>query len=241
LGKVNGGLSVGGIYQIKNSINGEYYIGSAVDFRSRWRSHLSYLRRGVHNNPILQHAWAKYGEAAFVFEILDIVENLEELLEREQQVLDMNFPAYNISRVAGSPMAGLIHSDTTRAKMSQSTKAYWESHPEQKEVLSKSRKGIKLSEQTCKRISEATKGSHTMTADQKILLIDISRNRERSDDERQKRRESMTGFRHSPESIAKCQEAKKEYWRKVKDGEIVRGPIPRDDKGKYTKMKDTGQ
>jgi hypothetical protein len=119
--------------------------------------------------------------------------------------------------------------------MSDSTKKYWDEHPEQKAVLSQIRKGVKLSPETCERISKGTRGSHTMSDEHKKRLIDISRTRVVSDEERQLRRDRMTGFRHSEETIQRCRAAKREYWKKVKAGEIVAGAIPRDDKGKYAR------
>ena len=56
-----------GIYKIINVVNNKFYVGSAVDFARRKRSHWNTLRKGKHHNKHLQAAWAKYGEDAFVF------------------------------------------------------------------------------------------------------------------------------------------------------------------------------
>lgn len=79
-----------GIYKITNKTNGKIYIGSSVDIRGRFNSHKSDLRQNKHGNSKLQRAWDKYGEEAFVFDIVeecspDTVRNVE------QQYLDELF------------------------------------------------------------------------------------------------------------------------------------------------------
>ena len=58
-------MSISGIYIIRNLINGNVYIGSAVRIDSRKRQHLHKLRSGKHENGHLQKAWNKYGEDSF--------------------------------------------------------------------------------------------------------------------------------------------------------------------------------
>ena len=105
-----------GIYQIKNTLNGKCYIGSAVNLRKRWRDHLRDLCRGEHFNHHLQAAFDKYGEGVFIFKTLERIEP-KMLLEREQHYLDTLKPEYNISPTAGSPL-GVRHTDEARANMS---------------------------------------------------------------------------------------------------------------------------
>lgn len=59
-----------GIYRIRNLVNGKCYIGSAFNFERRFILHRHFLRNQKHN-PKLQRAWNKYGEDAFVFEIIE--------------------------------------------------------------------------------------------------------------------------------------------------------------------------
>lgn len=105
-----------GIYQIRNTLNGKRYIGSAVDFKRRWNVHLSLLRRGRHYNFHLQAAFNKYGEATFIFEILEQIEDSMQLIAREQHYLDALLPEYNISPTAGSQL-GFQHTEETKRKM----------------------------------------------------------------------------------------------------------------------------
>ncbi len=76
-----------GIYIIKCISNGVSYIGSAIDLDKRINQHKYALNRGDHKRKI-QNAWNKYGEENFVFEILEYVEDVKELIKREQYYLN---------------------------------------------------------------------------------------------------------------------------------------------------------
>ena len=58
------------VYRITNGINGDKYIGSAVDEYKRLRLHISQLRSGAHHSIRLQRAYNKYGEGVFVVDAL---------------------------------------------------------------------------------------------------------------------------------------------------------------------------
>ncbi len=118
--------SKAGVYSITNLRNGKVYIGSAAAIRGRMHYHRSFLRRGKHDNQYLQRAWAKYGEAAFRFDVLEICE-LVTLIEREQYWIDSlnacnRSNGYNICPAAGSAMQGRKHSEESCAKMSKQRK-----------------------------------------------------------------------------------------------------------------------
>ena len=90
-----------GVYRIINRLNGKEYIGSSVDTPARWKGHRRMLRSGQHHSRYLQRAWNKYGEAAFLFEVVEPCPP-DQLLVVEQRWLDKVGPDYNISLVAGS-------------------------------------------------------------------------------------------------------------------------------------------
>ena len=106
----------GGVYEIRNRVNGKFYIGSAANLKARWARHLSALCSGKHHNSHLQSAFDKYGEAAFAFSVLESIEP-QNLIEREQYHLDMFHPEYNIARIAGSNL-GCRHTEQTKQKIS---------------------------------------------------------------------------------------------------------------------------
>lgn len=138
-----------GIYKITNRINGKIYVGSSADITRRWCSHRSLLGRGKHSSIHLQRAVDKCGIDNFTFEIVKEVET-DNLLIEEQKLLDFLKPfgdnGYNISKVAGSPMKGVNHTEEVKARLSE--KLSGENHPhygkpvseEWREKISKSRK-----------------------------------------------------------------------------------------------------
>ena len=73
-----------GIYKITCLPTGKIYIGSAVNLLKRKQNHFEALANGVHKNIHLQNAYKKYGKSSFVFEVLEMVENKNNLLAREQ-------------------------------------------------------------------------------------------------------------------------------------------------------------
>ena len=79
---------ISGVYKIRNIVNDKFYLGSSKEIENRWEGHKQWLRGGYHNNPKLQHAWNKYGESNFVFEIVEEIP-LKSLLNREQHYLDL--------------------------------------------------------------------------------------------------------------------------------------------------------
>jgi group I intron endonuclease len=98
-----------GIYKIINVVNNKFYVGSAVNFSRRKTRHFSELRTNKHNNKHLQSAWNKYGEPAFIFAIIQNVENKEELLEAENVWLREHVGkdyCYNIGTNATAPSLG---------------------------------------------------------------------------------------------------------------------------------------
>lgn len=50
-----------GIYQIKNTLNGKVYVGSAKDFEKRWKRHFKDLENGVHSSIKFQRSFNKHG------------------------------------------------------------------------------------------------------------------------------------------------------------------------------------
>lgn len=141
-----------GIYIIINIVNGKYYIGQAQDINRRWQTHQSNLSRNINEpNEYLQNAWNKYGKDNFYFGILEPVDDLLKLTEREQYWLDElgaynHTKGYNIRKKAESNH-GIKYSLESRAKMSASRKGrksplFGRKHSEEaKKKMSTSRKG----------------------------------------------------------------------------------------------------
>jgi len=71
---VHNAPNASGIYTLRNTSLGKCYIGQAVNMKARMGTHLRQLRAGKHPNPILQAAFKKYAETAWVFEIVELCE-----------------------------------------------------------------------------------------------------------------------------------------------------------------------
>jgi group I intron endonuclease len=110
-----------GIYKIVCIPTGKIYVGSSENLRRRWSSHKRLLKTSHHPNPYLQSAWDKYGEAAFTFEIIELVMPWS-VLDREQYWLDKLKPydrkiGFNACLNAKSPMKGRKHTIETKKHM----------------------------------------------------------------------------------------------------------------------------
>lgn len=165
-------LNRSGIYKIMCVSNNKFYIGSAIKFGQRWNEHRSELRRDVHNNKRLQNSWNKYGESDFVFSIIQIVSNRDELCNIEQSWIDVTKCydrdiGFNISKSAYNPMLGKSgklnpffgkkHTIETRLKMSQLAKERTSSLQE-RQRLSDMNKGRKASQKTRDKMSKTHTG-----------------------------------------------------------------------------------
>ncbi len=99
-----------GIYQIRNIITNQVYIGSSLDINQRISNHRHKLNNKKHRNQHLIRAWHKYGKESFVFEIIEKTTlSHEELRKLEQTYLDKIKPYYNISKRADCPYMGQEH------------------------------------------------------------------------------------------------------------------------------------
>jgi group I intron endonuclease len=96
---------ISGIYCIINDVNDKIYIGSSVHVYVRLGQHKRDLKLGQHHSPILQAAWNKYGENAFVMELVEEV-RVARLRCVEQRYIETLHPEYNIALDTTSPMRG---------------------------------------------------------------------------------------------------------------------------------------
>jgi group I intron endonuclease len=112
-----------GIYKITNTTNGKYYLGSSNSIKTRYGTHFSKLRRDDHPNKHLQASFNKYGEGAFIFEVVEDCLNLtlEDVRLLEQKYLDQITDwgvCYNMLKLVNYPTPATPFSLTTREQMS---------------------------------------------------------------------------------------------------------------------------
>lgn len=171
------------IYQITCIETQKFYIGSTMNKAQRWARHRRELRLGIHINKHLQAAWAKYGEAAFEFKVLEEVQTPTLLFAVEQRYLEKHVGTplcFNWSKYAGAPLRGKSGAETPNfgKAMSDATKQKLraansgENNPNW---------GIPRSSETKAKISEANKTNpwrgkkHTPEAIAKIAAASTGR------------------------------------------------------------------
>lgn len=109
-----------GIYQITNLKNGNFYIGSSVNLYNRFHTHCTKLKKQLHSNKYLQNAYNKYGNNAFLFQVLEYCDK-KVLQQREQYYIDLLKPKYNHRKLAHINL-GLSPNKKTREKISNTLK-----------------------------------------------------------------------------------------------------------------------
>ena len=159
-----------GIYKIINVVNNKFYVGSAVNLSRRRARHFSELRNGRHNNGRLQAAWRKYGEAAFIFVVVEELPPEADLLAAENVWLKEHVGkdyCYNIGVDATAPHLGMSgplsptwghrHTEDAKARIGAASKARVQSE-EEKAKRRQSMKGRVLTANTRAKISATLTG-----------------------------------------------------------------------------------
>lgn len=137
------------VYIIRNKITNKFYIGSTKDFSYRKRQHLRDLKKSQHHSPILQRAFNKYGVDNLIFEVIEAVPNINQLLEREQYYIDTLHPEYNICSVVEKPPSRLGQKSTPEHCLHMSLALKGRESP---------MKGKKFTKEHRKKISAANRG-----------------------------------------------------------------------------------
>jgi group I intron endonuclease len=188
-----------GIYKITCIPTKKIYIGSASDLRHRKNDHIRNLRQNKHANPKLQNAWNKYGEDAFIFEVLELV-LLMSLTAREQYWFSKLSPfgrkGFNIATEAGSTL-GVKRSPEYIEKMRQR-----KTSPETIEKLRIANLGRKDPPELVEKRRQANLGKkQPPEAIEKTRQANIGR--KFSPEHREKLRQAKLGKKQSPEHVKK--------------------------------------
>jgi hypothetical protein len=155
----------------------------------------------------LQNAWNKYGEQAFVFEILEECEPIKEaLLSLEQHYLDMLRPEFNICPKARSRQGSPVSAETRlKLRMSQLGK------PKNTDAIEKTaaaHRGKKLTpEQIVKRVDKMRGRKHS--EEHKAKISAAHKGRTLSEETRSKLSVAQKGKPRNPESIRRSAETRR--------------------------------
>jgi group I intron endonuclease len=152
-----------GIYLLFNKCTNKYYIGSSKNLSSRLHNY--YFLSRLLDNRYISKSINKYGHNNFSLFILEIVEDNNFILNREQYYIDLYKPIYNILQKAGNSL-GYKHTELSKLKISISNKGKKVS-PETREFLSNLFKGEnnpmygkKHTEEVKQKLRESRKGEN---------------------------------------------------------------------------------
>lgn len=176
-----------GIYLILNKINGKVYVGQTSEkFKRRFWHHQWCLCNGCHSNKYLQKSWDKYGENSFIFKVLHVFTNEENLDELEIKYIsdynatDMKF-GYNMQsggqpkklcnfrnresyKISGEKnrqhLLGRKLSEETKAKMRKSSK-HLSPSTENRKALSHYMSNRIVSDETKEKLKAANLGENS--------------------------------------------------------------------------------
>lgn len=155
---------ISGIYHIYNFYTNKIYIGSAINFNKRFTNHKNKLISNKHPNKNLQSDWNTYGEGAFKFKIIELVEDKTKLFEKEKYHIDLNKEKlYNIQMFPGHSNMGRKFSEEHKRKMSNILKGRIFSD-ETKAKISAAKLGKKriISKSHRENLSKAMKGNKNL-------------------------------------------------------------------------------
>jgi group I intron endonuclease len=116
------------VYLIVHRDTGRVYVGSTSNLSKRWSRHRIELRNGTHRNRHLQAAWNRYGEAAFDWRVLAIIEPDQRfwLEQRAVDALKACDPAHGFNKAEDVQAAygsrGHAQTPEHRRRLSESNK-----------------------------------------------------------------------------------------------------------------------
>ena len=207
----NGNCS--GIYRIINLINNRIYIGSATLFRKRAADHARQLKAQKHCNQFLQRDYNSCGGESFKFDILELVEDKNQLLIREQFYIDIYFPdkgnCYNLCSIAGSAKGRKL-SEETKLKISAGLKGNKNSLGYKHDKYDNAHKHKPCSAETKEKLSKAATGrKHSALAISKMTGRKLTKKHKANISAGLKGNVNNAGNHHSAETKEKMSQAKK--------------------------------
>lgn len=163
-----------GIYCIKHSPTNRIYVGSSVNIKYRLRQHWNMLVADAHHSQFLQNAWNKYGYLEFEACVLEIVEDFDVLIDREQYWIDF-FDSYKQgfnARPNASSVAGIKWTKAQNDARRRSNIKAW-SNLKLRQKLSEKFKGKRRgvwTEESHKKVSASLRKAHNEKPEWRSVL-----------------------------------------------------------------------
>lgn len=159
------------VYQIFNTINCKFYVGSSLQLKTRWRKHRRELNANKHHCPHLQAAWNLYGADAFELRVVQVVAEAANLMAEEQKWLDLHHGTdycYNFARYVDSSARGIKFLPEHRKAISEGLKKHYAEYgsynlgrthtEESKRLISEKKRGVPKTEEHKQKLREANLG-----------------------------------------------------------------------------------
>lgn len=231
-----------GIYKIRNLLNGKVYIGQSNNIRSRFSSHRKNYNKSK-KHP-LYNAMRCYGIENFEFIVLEYVDTINKLNEREQYWLDF-YKAYNRDfgynlRPKAESMRGYKRSQESINKRLESMKGYKHSEETLAKIANSLKgrstwnKGISCTDQHKMNISKSLQGVNTWSKDRiipastklKMSIVKTGKKytkeaKKNMSESRKGKSSGMKGKKHTEETKRKMAELRIIWWqenKKIKGG-----------------------
>ena len=127
-----------GVYRMMCMKNGRCYFGQTLSsFESRYYDHRYHLRAGDHWNDELQSDFNLYGEDAFIFEVVEILYDVDEIDAAERRYIAESENSYNILPGGENVFINPDREHHTRRKLSKGTRKTTNKNITPKEVTAK--------------------------------------------------------------------------------------------------------
>lgn len=212
----------GWIYKITNTVNGKVYIGKTIHLKDRFNSHINSLKKNKHCNNHLQAAWNKYGESAFVFEVIEEfnpemnfdLDNLERYWIEQYNSMNSS-KGYN-KTPGGDGTSGYKWTEEQKLKLKKimvnKIKSGREHHFYEKPAWNKGLKNIcKPNEGSFKKNQTPWNKGKSITNDQKERLMNIRLGTKHSEETKLKMSKSRSGEKSKIRKQVKCLNNDKTY------------------------------
>ena len=202
------------IYAIVKMDSGEAYVGSTVQRKQRWATHRAELRHDRHHCRHLQHAWNKYGGAAFDFIVLheEPCDTREERFTLETKWI-MSHGTYNVL-IASDRAGQFTVSDADRAQRSKDVLARIKADPDYAARLHARGNALAAMQRTPE--GRVAMGGHTARRwtepKERAKLAKGLENRWADPDHHATHAETMKALRSTPEERKRQSEALKAAW-----------------------------
>ena len=225
----NGHANEGGVYKITNTTNSKSYIGSAKNFKKRAYQHTSSLRGNKHQNKHLQASWNKWGEDAFLFEVIEVVNGdkgerykveqkyIDDLIEKELWERTFNFKKKTIQKERSSFSN---KPEITREKLSKASKKRWQK-PNARENASKIQKALwqdpmKRQERMQQIDASRDKLSKALIGNQNALGHTLSKKTKEAISKNLKNNTNHLGHKHTKKTKKLLSNLAKKQWENTK-------------------------